>query len=75
MSSYARNRNGATEEKGGKGLDSNLQYECASAFHAIHDQQDPGAEISLQLNPVPGSSQLRKNLREFAVVQDFCSVR
>lgn len=73
MSSSARNRNGATEEKGGKGLDSDLQYERASDFHAICGQQDPGTEISLQLNPIPGSLRLRKKLREFAVVQDFCS--
>lgn len=59
MSSYARNRNGAAEEKGRKGLDSNLQYEHASDFHAIHGQQDSGTEISLQLNPIPGSSRLR----------------
>lgn len=71
MSSYARNRNGVTEEKGGKGLDSNLQYECNSDFHAICGQQGAGTAISLQLNPGPGSSLLR----EFAAVQDFSSMR
>ena len=75
MSSYASKRNWATEEKRGKGLDSNLQDEHASDICAIHDQQDPGTEISLQLNPIPGSSRLGKNLREFAVIQDFCSAR
>lgn len=60
--------------KGGKGLDSSLQYEHASDFHAIHGQQDPGTEISLQLNPIPGSSRLRKNLNlqscKISAVQD-----
>lgn len=69
-SSCARKRNGAPEEKEGKGLDS-----IRSRHMPLISIVSMANKISLQLNSVPGSSGSRKKLREFAVIWDFCSAR